>query len=82
MGVPVKAAPPELNTITGCCNFSDPAIVSVTISSVFACVLGTLSDVILIEFSVGAVLSNVTLPLPLVISVPLLFPARSTKSIA
>ena len=53
--------PPELNTTVGCWRTSLPTTVSVTLSSVFARVLGLLFDTRLRLLSVGTVLSNVTL---------------------
>ena len=74
------ALPPDLNVTTGWEIATLAANVTVTTSPGLACVAGELSEVILALVRVGAVLSNVTLPLPVVTAVPG-FPARSPTTI-
>ena len=86
----VIALAPELNTTTGSWISSSETIVSVTVSSVLARFVGN-PDIIALLFeaivtvgNVGSVLSNLTLPPPVVtadIGVPTT-PATSTKETA
>ena len=81
--------PPDLNTTVGCSSISLAVNVSITKSSIgtswsFARVVGLLVDtsraLLAPAAIVGAILSNVTLPEPLVTDVPE-FPASSSKEI-
>ena len=76
----VIAALPDWNVTTGVAIVSLAVNVSVTTFDAFARVVVELLDAILTLLKVGAVLSNVTLPLPLVIGVPA-FPAESLNAI-
>ena len=73
-------APPLVKATVGVVTFSFVAIVNVTTSPVVASVAVELSLAILDVLIVGAVLSKVTLPLPLVTATPAL-PAESLKAI-
>ena len=75
----VIVAPPELKVTTGVAIASEAVSVRVTTSSALAKVVVELLEAMLTELSVGAVVSNVTLPEPLVTAVPA-FPAVSLKA--
>ena len=76
----VIAALPDWNVTTGVAIVSLAVNVSVTTSATLARVVVELLDAIPTLLKVGAVLSNVTLPVPLVIAVPA-FPAESLNAI-
>ena len=78
--VSVIAAPPDLKVTTGVDIVSLAVNVSVTLLPTAASVDVELFDAILTLLNVGAVLSNVTLPPPLVTAVPAL-PAESLNAI-
>jgi hypothetical protein len=77
--VSVIASLPELKVTTGVDIVSEAVNVRVTTSSALAKVVVELLEAMLTELSVGAVVSNVTLPEPLVTAVPA-FPAVSLKA--
>ena len=78
--VSVIDALPDWNVTTGVAIVSLVVNVSVTTFDAFARVVVELLDTIPTLLKVGAVLSNVTLPVPLVTAVPA-FPAESLNAI-
>jgi hypothetical protein len=76
----VIASPSERKVTTGVAIVSLAVNVSVTTFDAFARVVVELLDAIPTLLNVGAVLSNVTLPVPLVTAVPA-FPAESLNAI-
>ena len=78
--VSVTAALPDSKVTTGVLIVSLAVKVSVTTSATFASVVVELLDAIATLLKVGTVLSNVTLPDPLVTAVPA-FPTLSLKAI-
>ena len=72
-------APPDVKVTTGVDIVSEAVNVRVISSLAIASVFVELLEAMLTELSVGAVVSNVTLPEPLVTAVPA-FPAVSLKA--